>query len=68
MLLALNLNLACINKLTLLPGTVCPDADDKLPLKQCTAGCTMIVPADGMVFMILLTVPAGDKIPYNFVT
>ena len=45
-----------------------PDADDKLPLKQCTAGCTMIVPAEGMVFMILLTFPAGDKILYNLVT
>ena len=28
----------------------------------------MIVPADGMVFMMLLTVPAGDKILYNLVT
>lgn len=44
-----------------------PDADNKLPLKQCTSGCTMMVPADGMVFMMLLTVPAGDKILYNLV-
>lgn len=44
------------------------DADDKLPLEQCTAGCTMIVPADGMVFMVLLTVSAGDTILYNLVT
>ncbi len=28
----------------------------------------MIVPADGMVFMILLIVTAGDKILYNLVT
>ena len=28
----------------------------------------MIVPADGMVFMILLTVTAGDKTLYNLVT
>lgn len=45
-----------------------PDADEKLPLGQCTAGCTMTVPADGMVFMIILIVPAGDKILYNLVT
>ncbi|KAL0030041.1 hypothetical protein WJX79_002495 [Trebouxia sp. C0005] len=42
-----------------------PNADSKSPLEQCTAGCTMKVPADGMVFMMLLTVPAGDKILYN---
>ena len=45
-----------------------PNADNKFPLEQCTAGCTMNVPADGMVFMMLLTVPAGDKILYNLVT
>ncbi|DBA71771.1 TPA: hypothetical protein ACH3X2_011037 [Trebouxia sp. C0005] len=45
-----------------------PNADSKSPLEQCTAGCTMKVPADGMVFMMLLTVPAGDKILYNLVT
>ena len=28
----------------------------------------MIVPADGMVFMILLTVTAADKTLYNLVT
>lgn len=39
-----------------------PDADDKLPLEQCTAGCIMNVPADGIVFCILLTVPTtSDK-------
>ena len=28
----------------------------------------MLVPTDGVVFMILLTVPVGDKILYNLVT
>ena len=46
------------------------NADADLPLEQCTAGCTMLVPTDGMVFMILLTVSvrASDKILYNLVT
>ncbi|DBB18356.1 TPA: hypothetical protein ACH3X3_000010 [Trebouxia sp. C0006] len=44
------------------------NADADLPLEQYTAGCTMLVPTDGMVFMILLTVPVGDKILYNLVT
>lgn len=45
-----------------------PDADNKLTLEQCTAGCTLIVPADGMVFMMLLAVTVGDKVVYNLVT
>jgi len=46
------------------------NADADLPLEQCTAGCSMLVPTDGMVFMILLTVPvrASNKILYNLVT
>lgn len=56
------------------PSQVCiqvpsgAEADSKLPLEQCSAGCTMTVPADGMVFMILLTVPAGGKTIYNLLT
>ena len=38
---------------------------DKGFFERIEAGCTMIVPADGEVFMILLTVPAGDTILYN---
>ena len=46
------------------------NADADLPLEQCTAGCTMLVPTDGMVFMILITVSvrASNKILYNLVT
>ena len=45
-------------------------ADNELSLDDCTAGCTMVVPPDGMVFMVLLVDPAAadGRILYNLVT
>ena len=43
-------------------------SSDKLSAEVYTAGCDMEVPADGMVFMLLLVVQFGQKSLYDLLT